>query len=292
MRKKIVSIISLLFLITCTTVVSDKADYVRRAYVKEVVKRNDSTVILYMNMIDSALVRNVRIVEYKAKVSNIFASMSHLTTVTQKYGGYVSSDHFKNNFLASTVTKLAEDSSLCVKQYYTSNTIVLRIPHFFIDTALIEINKNLEFIDYMYSKVNDSLIGIYAASKYLQGLNISYSNETSLQKWGANVNYDELIEEYTNNYGAIILSIYQNPELKVEGIKHPKIPNEYKAPFLMQTKLELGKGWKIIVDSWFFVLRNWPIFALTLLTILVLWINRQTVTPARHFKNWFDSPKN
>jgi len=292
MRKKILGIILVLTLSTCTTKVSDSHEYIHRALVKEATKVNDSTIVLYMNMIDSGLVHNIRIVEYKAKVPSVFTCMTKLSYITSKYGGYVSSDQLKNVKLAKTSKKVKEDSSILITQYCTSNTILLRIPHFFMDTALKEINENLEFIDYKYSKVNDSLIGIYTANSYLQQFNQSSSENVSLQKWGSQFNYDDLIEEYTNNYGAIILSIYQNPELKIEKFGFPKLMDEYKTPFLVQTRVELGQGLKLIGKTWFFTLRYWPIIALLLLIIIVIWINSLTANPDVKFKNWFDSPKN
>jgi hypothetical protein len=280
-----------MLLFTCTTNVMDKTDYIHRALVKEVTKKNDSTIVLYMDLIDSGLVHNVRMVEYKAKVPNVFNCITKLSFITNKYGGYISSDQVKNNQLNKTSKKVKEDSSLLITQYYTSNTIMLRIPHFYMDTALKEINENLEFIDYKYSKVNDSFIGLYTASSYLQRLNQSYSEGISFQKWEGEINYDKLIDEYTSNYGAVILSIYQNPEIRVEKIGIPKLMEEYRTPFFVQTRIELGQGLKLISTFWFFALRYWPIIALLLLTTILLWINHDANKHYVSFRNWFDSPK-
>ncbi len=282
----------MMLLFTCTTNVTERSDYIHRALVKEVTKKNDSTIVLYMDMIDSGLVQNVRMVEYKAKVPNVFSCMTKLSFITNKYGGYISSDQVKNNQLNKTSKKVKEDSSLLITQYYTSNTIVLRIPHFYLDTALKEISENLEFIDYKFSKVNDSFIGIYTASSYLQRLNQSYSEGISFQKWEGEINYDKLIDEYTSNYGAVILSIYQNPEIRVEKIGIPRLMEEYKTPFLVQTRIELGHGLKLISKFWFFTLRYWPILTLMLLILIVIWINHDTKKSYVTFRNWFDSPKN
>lgn len=282
----------MLLLFTCTTNVSERSDYIHRALVKEVIKKNDSTIVLYMDLIDSGLVHNVRMVEYKAKVPNVFNCITKLSFITNKYGGYISSDQVKNNQLNKTSRKVKADSSLLITQYYTSNTIVLRIPHFYMDTALKEISENLEFIDYKYSKVNDSFIGIYTASSYLQRLNQNYSDGISFQKWEGEINYDKLIEEYTSNYGAVILSIYQNPEIRVEKIGIPKLMEDYKTPFLVQTRIELSQGLKLISKFWFFTLRYWPILTLMLLILIVIWINHDTKKSYVSFRNWFDSPKN
>lgn len=281
-----------MLLLTCTTNVSDRSNHIHRTLVKEVTKKNDSTIVLYMDMIDSGLVHNVRMVEYKAKVPNVFTCITNLSFITSKYGGYVSCDQVKNNQLNKTSKKVKEDSSLLITQYYTSNTVVLRIPHFYMDTALKEISENLEFIDYKYSKVNDSFIGIYTASSYLQRLNQSFSEGISFQKWEGEINYDKLIDEYTSNYGAVILSIYQNPEIRVEKIGIPRLMEEYKTPFLVQTRIELGHGLKLISTFWFFTLRYWPILALLFLTIILIWINHNTNKLNLTFRNWFDSPKN
>ena len=293
MRKKSLGILLLLLFITCTTTVTDTAEYTCHALLKEATKTNDSTIVLYMDLIDSALVQNIRMVEYKAKVSNVYNCMAQLSFITEKYGGYISRDKTKNKVLSIQTRKILEDTSLFITEYSTSSTIMLRIPHFLIDTVLKEINQNLQYIDYRYSKANDSLIALYTAKKFYNNLTTETYDAEKLVKSDSRVSvqYEQFMESYSQSLGAIILTIYQNPETKMERIAIPKLAVEYKIPFLTQSAKELTNGLQIMKSFWYFILRFWPIVTLGLIIALVLWINYLSLNRPLQFKNWHSGPK-
>jgi hypothetical protein len=240
-----------------------------------------------MDLIDSALVQNIRMVEYKAKVGNVNNSLAQLSIISEKFGGYVSRDKTKDKVLSVQTRRILEDTSLLITQYSTSSTIMLRIPHLFIDTVLKEINQNLQYIDYRYSKTNDSLITRYSAKKFYNKLRAQTYNANHLAYniSELSLKYERFVETYSQSLGAVILTIYQNPETKIERIPIPKIAVEYKTPFLTQSLCELKTGLQMMKSIWYFILRYWPIIILILLIFIVGWINKLTNTSSSQFRN-------
>jgi len=275
MRKKYLGIFLLLNFMNCTTTVTDSSDQIDYAFKKEMDRSNDSAVVLYMNILDSSLIQNVRIVEYKAKVSNVLNSIAHLTYICEKYGGYLSRDKTKNDKLSIQLRRVQRDTSILISHYQTKSTVMMRIPHFYIDSALKEVDGNLMYIDYKYSKVNDSVMSRYSAYKFLGQMDNTSKGEENYfyTNRDGDIQYAKIIEEYINSYGAIILTIYQNPQTKMERIGTVKVIPEYNTTFWTQTKIELGQGLRLIEKVWYIVLRYWPILALVIISLIVLWIN-------------------
>jgi hypothetical protein len=290
MRKGFLSIVFIFLFVTCTTIVSDRSELVYRAMVKEVTKKTDTSVVLYMDLLDSSLVKNVRMLEYKAKVRSIENSLLQLSEISNRFGGYVSSDKTRSEKLNVQLSKIRSDTSLLVTQYLAKSTIMLRIPHFNFDNALAEINKIFTYVDYRYSKVNDSLISRYTAHNYLtkeksKGEGFFFNGHYD------STEYDRMIDQYANSYGAIIVTIYQNPEFKIEKLKSINLVPEFKVPFLSQTGLELNRGLEFLKSFWYLIVRFWPILAIVFITAIVIALNNGPSDKKFHIKNWIDFPK-
>lgn len=254
----------------------------------------DTNVVLYMDLIDSKLKVNVRMVEYKAKVKNVSTSLVELSEISYRYGGYISRDHTKSEKLYIKEQKILEDTSQLITYYQTKSTLMLRIPHFYMDSVLVEVNKNLSFIDYKYSKVNDSLVSRYAAHRFLNKGDSRKSNNGeyySIGNFSTSSNYEKLIEQYVNSYGAIILTIYQNPEIMTEKVGHKKLLPNYKPSFWSLTKIELGRGLEYVKSFWYLMVRFWPFVAIILITVVIIAINYFTSDDKFQVRNWTDSPK-
>ena len=275
MRKSFLGVFVILLFATCTTIVSEKTELMHRAVINELTKKNDTTVILYMDLIDSSLVKNVRMLEYKAKVGSVENSLVQLSEISNRHGGYISRDKTRSEKLNFQLSKILEDTSLLVTQYLTKSTIMLRIPHFNIDAAIPEINKIFTFVDYRYSKANDSLISRYTAHKYLtkeksRGEGFFFDGNYDSTK------YDRIMEEYDHSYGAIIVTVYQNPEFKIEKLKNIKVLPEFKVPFWSQTGLEFNRGLQFVKSLWYFIARVWPIIVFIGLATTIYWISHNT----------------
>lgn len=294
MRKSFFSVFLMLLFVACTYTSNDKGVHTASLLPELISMSKDTSIVLYMDLIDSSLKVNVRMVEYKAKVRNVPNSLIELSEISCKYGGYVSRDHTKNEKLFTKEQKYQEDTSQVITYYRTKSVMMLRIPHFYMDSVLFEIDKNLSFVDYKFSKVNDSLISRYSAHRFLNKENYRKPNSGEVYSYGnfsANTKYEKYIDQYVNSYGAIILTIYQNPETMTERIGHKKLLPLYKPSFWSQTCLELNQGFELVKTFWYFIMRFWPIFAIVFITAIIIAINYFSSDKKFHIKNWIDSPK-
>jgi hypothetical protein len=295
MRKNFSSIFLLLFLLACANESEDKKVNVISNLSDTTSALKDTTIVLYMDLIDSSLKANVKMVEYKAKVRNVTNSIIKLSDISYKYGGYMSRDHTKSEKFYIKEQKIQEDTSQVLTYYRTKSTLMLRVPHRYMDSVLMEIDKDLSFVDYKFSRVNDSLISRYAANRFLNKGNLRINNNLesySIGNISTSLGYEKLIEQYVNSYGAIILTIYQNPEVYIEKIEHKKLMPEYKPSFWSKTKLELSCGLEYVKLFWFILVRYWPIVSIAIIIAIIAWINY--IASDNYFENKTrkDTPRN
>lgn len=227
----------------------------------------------------------IRKAELKFKVKNVVNSTYDIETTTLKMGGFVTYTNLSSSISKVSHTAVSSDSTLETTEYVVSNSITVRVPNTKLDTTLMLISRNIEFLDYRIISADDVALKILANTltqkRAKMGMSrINQNNNgnsavdiiTNLQSRADDAMIANLALNDQIQYSTIQLSIYQRESLKRELIANNQNIKVYEPGFGRKLWSSIKYGWHILEAFVVFIIKLWGII---LFLIIVYIIYRQ-----------------
>ena len=248
----------------------------------------DSTAVMVSS---SAAVENkkdtthkfIRTAELKFKVKSVINSTYNIEELTARMGGFVTYTNLTSSADREETKDISADSSLIIKHFTVSNSIIIRVPNTKLDTTLKLISKNIVYLDSRVIKADDVALQLLSNNLTIKRSN---KNETRLKnaidnrgkKLNETTSAEELLlnkqEQADNarvanlalkdqmNFSTINLTIYQNQGVHYEKIACEKDSKKYEPGFGYRILDSLSYGWSMFEDIIVFLFNLWGIILL------------------------------
>lgn len=275
MIRRFTIIICLLSLITCDNIQFGKKEYSQKEMAAFFKVQDTIPYIIYSDILDTFLTKNMKIIEYQCRVRNVEESAKKIAEIADSYGGYLSKDNFKNKQLGVLSTPVSEDSLVVSTRYFSTNTLLIRLPNLYLNNALDELQKQIEYFDFKLLRVNDTVLernSLYNLSHKEKSLN----NPVGLFAMNDSRKMKQQIEDYNFSFSAIIVTMYQNPAIQYQTVARIKPIKPYQKTFGMQIMDELAQGSTLLSKMVLFIIRYWGILLLIIISTSVYWLSRQS----------------
>lgn len=218
--------------------------------------------------------------DIKFKAKNVIKATYNIEDITHKEGGFVTSTTLASEINNVTTTPVSVDSSMVTTFYTVSNTLILRIPNYKLDTALKQIAKNIDYLDHRNLKKEDVALRLLTnelaqkrANKTQQRLASAIDKKG--QKLDDIVSAEQILsnkEEQSDNaklsnmsindqiaYSTVSLVVYQPQTVKREMIFNHKSIEPFEPSFGSKIVDSMQFGWKIIKEIFLFIVKSWAI---------------------------------
>lgn len=212
-------------------------------------------------------------VEYKFKVSDVLKATSDITELVKSRGGYVSRDHLKSKISKITEIQISQDTSVLSTYYDLSNTIVLRVPNSELDSMIIDLSNQIDFIDFRFLYSNDKVME-RLSTKIGKKNYMGESNGAIII--GSQTEKNSSENEFENPYSAIVISMYQNPSVRTEYIQPEKIRESYEDSFENRLNQSTVRSMHLFESMIVFVVGNWPYVLLLIILFICVLLLRKT----------------
>ena len=221
--------------------------------------------------------------DIKFKAKNVIKATYNIEDITHKEGGFVTSTALASNIDYVTNTPVSVDSSMITTFYTVSNTLILRIPNYKLDTVLKQIAKNIDYLDHRNLKKEDVALRLLAnklaqkrADKTQQRLSSAIDKKG--QKLNDIVSAEEILsnkEEQSDNaklsnmsindqiaYSTVSLVVYQPQTVKREMVFNHKSVEPFEPSFGSKMIDAMQFGWTIIKEIFLAFLKFWTLILL------------------------------
>lgn len=227
----------------------------------------------------------IRTSELKFKVKSVADATFKIEDIARREGGFVTLSDLTSSIDNVVTTKVSADSSVETKYYTVSNSIIIRVPNYKLDTTLKQIAKLVDFLDYRVIKADDvglQLLSNNMAQKRIakneqrltnaidekgNKLNDITNAEESLlnrdeQKDNAKLSNLSLNDQI--NFSTVNLSLYQRQTTKSELIANDVNLKEYQQSFLSSAYESFLTGFDILSSIILAVIKLWSVILLGL----------------------------
>jgi hypothetical protein len=232
----------------------------------------------------------IRTAELRFKVKDVIRSTYDIEDITVRHGGFVVYTHLSSEVNNVTTTAISTDSSLVTTYYTVINTLNLKVPNVKLDTALKEIARNIDFLDFRNIQAKDVTLQILGndltrkrIAKIGQRLVNAIDNrgrkleettsaeELLLEKLeqADNAIIENLSLEDHINFSTISLYIYQRQTIKREMIPSEKNIDAYEPGFGSKAVEAFRFGWNVCIDIILFIVEIWWLIVLVSLAFLI-----------------------
>lgn len=227
----------------------------------------------------------IRTSDLKFKVKSVADATYRIEDIARREGGFVTLSDLTSSVDNVVTTKVSADSSVETKYYTVSNSIVIRVPNYKLDTTLKQIAKLVDFLDYRVIKADDvglQLLSNNMAQKRIakneqrlanaidekgKKLNDITNAEESLlnrdeQKDNAKLSNLSLNDQI--NFSTVNLSLYQRQTTKSELIANDVNLKEYQQSFLSSAYESFLTGFDILSSIILAIIKLWSVILLGL----------------------------
>jgi len=225
------------------------------------------------------------------KVKNVEDATQQIERITNRFGGFILSSSIKNNVYSYDEYRVSRDSMMVVGVNKIENNITLRVPEFFLDSALFYIGKIWVKLDERTINAQDVTIQILSnelrAQLYQKTANkINKAADNNQKKLNDVVDAEETAANYLENtiskkienlelqdkidFSTITLFVYQDKVLYKEMIANVDT-EQYAESFGSGLVDSLSFGWKIFKAFLLFLVKCWSIILISVLIFLVVW---------------------
>lgn len=227
----------------------------------------------------------IRTSELKFKVKSVADATFKIEDIARREGGFVTLSDLTSSIDNVVTTKVSADSSVETKYYTVSNSIIIRVPNYKLDTTLKQIAKLVDFLDYRVIKADDvglQLLSNNMAQKRIakneqrltnaidekgNKLNDITNAEESLlnrdeQKDNAKLSNLSLNDQI--NFSTVTLSLYQRQTTKSELIANDVNLKEYQQSFLSSAYESFLTGFDILSSIILAIIKLWSVILLGL----------------------------
>jgi hypothetical protein len=228
----------------------------------------------------------VRTADLKFKVKNVTKSTYAIEKIVNQHGGFITFTDLKSTINEHEETQVSQDSTLETTRYTVDNTITLRVPNTQLDTLLIAISKEVDFLDSRLIKADDvalQLLSNKLAQKRItnsqkrleQGIDtkgkklndITSAEDKALDR--ATENDDAIIKnlslEDQVNFSTVTLYLYQRESVKKELVSNEMSINAYRPHIGLQILDSLKTGWYMLEEIIAFIVKLWALILIAIL---------------------------
>jgi hypothetical protein len=234
----------------------------------------------------------VRTGDIRFKVKNVADATYRIEDITRRFKGFVTYTTLQSRIDRTSERVISKDSILKTTYFTVENTITIRVPSRNLDTALKQIAKLVEYLDYRNISANDVRLQILSnklekrrLARYNERLSKisdngnanymedkSYIEENLLQKQAqadqSLINDLSLLDQI--EYSTITISLYQGQERNHELIVNEENIEEFKPSLSSRIGESLKTGWYFIEDVVVGLIAAWPLFLIFIIIYLVL----------------------
>jgi len=239
----------------------------------------------------------VRTADMSFRTPNVAMSTYAVEHITAKYGGWVSTSYLASSELLNYKVKVSADSTLVVRKYVVSNSIVIRTPFESLDTTLKSLVPLIEYLDYRNITAEDvtfKQLEKELQQKRLAEYNARMKKHTSnsggrlsdvteaerqilLQQEKADAAMIEELKIYDKIlYSTINIHMYESEKYEYTMIANPEEIESYKPNFGRRLLDSLLNGWYIIQEIIIFLMNLWGVVLLGFLVFFgVRYVSRK-----------------
>jgi hypothetical protein len=239
----------------------------------------------------------VRTADLNFRTPNVAMSTYAVEQIIAKFGGWVSTSYLASSELLNYKVKVSEDSTLVVRKYVVSNTMVVRTPFESLDTTLKSLVPLIEYLDYRNITAED--VTFKQLEKELQqkrlaeynarmkrhtattGGRLSDVTEAERQILQQQERADAAMIEELKIYDKILYStinihMYESEKYEYTMIANPDEIQSYKPNFGRRLLDSLLNGWYIIQEIIIFLMNLWGVVLLGFLVFFgVRYVSRK-----------------
>ncbi len=218
----------------------------------------------------------VRTAEMKFRVKDVFDASKQIEGIVTKENGFIIYTNLTSDIDNTNLTSISRDSSLETIEYKLSNSITIRIPNARLDTALTEISKLVDFLDYQIIRADD--VSLQLLSNNLSAKRSEHQGKTRSQNRNSpsELQSDEDVSKLSNlylndqlKYSTIQITISQRTSSKSATIANNRAIDAY-TPGLGSKILESFKsGWELVEALFLFIIRLWAIILISVLAFIL-----------------------
>ena len=232
----------------------------------------------------------VRTADLKFKVKNVAKSTFAVESIIRKHGGFVTFTDLKSNINDQETTQVSQDSLLETTRYTVDNTITLRVPNTQLDSVLIAIAKEVDFLDSRLIKADDVALQLLSNTLAQKRLSKSQKRiENGIDTKGKKLNdittaEDKVLDRATQsddtiiknlsledqvNFSTVTLYLYQRETVKKELVFNEKNSNAYRPHIGLQLLDSFKTGWYMLEGILAFVAQLWSLLLLAIIAFVV-----------------------
>lgn len=225
----------------------------------------------------------IRTAELKFKVSNVEKITYKIEDILTTHGGYVTLTQLNSTIDNALITPISTDSSVEKTSYTVTNTMIVRVPNIKLDTALKDIARLVDYLDYRVIKATDVSLQlqanhlsqkrgsqhaarlVHAIDKQGKKLAETAAAEELLQKGQAEMDDALLSNRQINdqvNFSTLQLLLYQRQAIKTELVPNNKNIVAYEPGFGTKVLNSLQSGLRLLENLFVGLLQWWPFFLL------------------------------
>lgn len=246
---------------------------------------------------DSAFIKKnsnrklIKTANLKFKVRNVEHATQQIEQVTNRFGGFILSSSIKNNIYTYDEYRVSKDSMMVIGVNNIENNITLRVPEFYLDSALFYIGKIWIKLDERTINAEDVTIKILSnelrAKLYQKtATHINTAADKNQNRLNDVVNAEQTAANYLENtinkkienlelqdkidYSTITLSIYQDKVLYKEMVANVDT-EQYAQKFGSELVDSLAFGWKIFKAFLLFLVKCWSLILISIIIFLAVW---------------------
>ncbi|HEY1039470.1 MAG TPA: DUF4349 domain-containing protein [Bacteroidia bacterium] len=247
----------------------------------------------------------MRNADMRFSVKDVRQATYDIENIVRKYDGFVTYTSLNGNKYLSNSTRITKDSVMEVYKMTVTNEITLRVPNANLDSALIELNKIIEFIDNRTIKADDVKLQLLAANlntkrtqKHIKNLDKTINNQGKklpetvdalVDMDNSQLSYDEqqlnlmdLKDKVT--YSTVKLSVYQPEVSEYKKALFPVPIAPYTPSFGEKLKSAAETGATILQYILLFFVSIWPfLFLFVVIWFTTRWMIRRKIL-SRLFK--------
>ncbi|WP_157604495.1 DUF4349 domain-containing protein [Solitalea canadensis] len=225
----------------------------------------------------------IRTSELKFKVKSVADATFKIEDIARKEGGFVTLSNLTSSVDNVVTTKVSADSSVETKYYTVSNSIILRVPNYKLDTTLKQIAKLVDFLDYRVIKADD--VGLQLLSNNMAQKRIAKNEQRltdAIDQKGRKLNdvtnaEESLLDKNEQsdatklsslnlndqiNFSTVSLSVYQRETTKSELIVNNVNLKEYQQGFLSSAYESFLTGFEILSSIVLALIKLWSVILL------------------------------
>jgi len=252
---------------------------------------NSSAVIANTKDSSHIFMRNADI---KFSVKDVRKATHNIEHIIRKYDGFVTYTRLEGTKIKNHSVRVTEDSLMNVYNCNTWNEITLRVPNTYLDSALIEMDGLVDFLDSRTITADDVKLKLVAAQlntkrnqKHLSKLDKTIDKQgKKLPETMDGLNeldYTQTIqdEQHLNlldlkdkvEYSTVKLYIYQPETTTYEKVLFPAEITIYKPSFASKMANAGEMGWNILQGILVFFVTIWPfIFLFVVIWLIAKWL--------------------